>query len=305
MKKSAKLKFLTVILILTLCLFTACFAYPSGNITYIYNADEDEVSYDLPSAPLREGYLFAGWFVDKALTIPYDIENSYGDITLYAKWEKNPTVIINEISSEISKATVKISAEFYNILSKTTSQGSGVIYKEDNLYYYVITNNHVVNKNESYSKKIYLVYDAYGYEYEGELLASDHSYDLAVLRIKKGNNEALRTLEFENKIPGEEETVISISSPKGQYNVISFGKIVDFDTIENKGTDIALSNVVFEVFWTDAEADSGSSGGALINTDLKLIGINYAVGKDADGNFMYSFAVPSLKIQEFLKKNGI
>ena len=56
------------------------------------------------------------------------------------------------------------------------------------------------------------------------------------------------------------------------------------------------------MLWLDTYAEHGSSGGMVLDTDLEIIGIVYAVAT-ADGKFKYSLAVPTEKINEFLISN--
>ncbi len=302
------LKFINFILtfLICICVLTACSDKPP-EITYIYNKGDDKISYDSPLNPKREGYIFDGWFIDEALTIPYDIETNYGqDITIYAKWKIDTTYFVNEASSKAAKACVKITSKYYTDSFNTlTSQGSGVVYKENEMYYFILTNNHVVNKNGDGHIANHTIYDAYGNSYKGELIASDAKYDLAVLRIKKNSNQKFVILEIDESIPEKDEVVISLTSPEGQYNVISCGNMVDHAVVKNEGIIGDDSNILFEVYWTTINIDHGSSGGALINADLKIIGINYAAGKNTNGNIVYSFTVPGHKVVEFLNKNNL
>ncbi len=304
MKYIIKYVFLICILLSVLMLSTACFDISKGEITYVYNSGEDQVFHNAPEAPTRKGYVFAGWYTDPELTKPYGSDIVSGDITLYAKWENDYAEIADTLSSQISKACVKISAEFYGNFSKSVSQGSGVVFKQVSSYFYILTNNHVVQNEATYSTVNYFVYDAFGNVYSADLIASDPDYDLAVLRIEK-NSKYIKVIEFETDPISKNETVISLTAPKGQYNVMSFGKIEAYDVIDDEYALSEFSNITFKVYWATTNADVGSSGGALFNADLKLVGINYAVGKDKYDNVIYSFIIPMEKIQEFLDKNEI
>ena len=72
--------------------------------------------------------------------------------------------------------------------------------------------------------------------------------------------------------------------------------------MEKSGDDV--SKVEFELIWHTAYANHGSSGGALINVSLDLVGINFAVATNENGEYLYCVSVPSVKIAEFLTANG-
>ena len=65
------------------------------------------------------------------------------------------------------------------------------------------------------------------------------------------------------------------------------------------------SNVTFEVVHHSAYSNNGSSGGAVIDMNLNIVAINYASGRDQNGNFSTGFAVGADKVVEFLIANGI
>jgi S1-C subfamily serine protease len=60
--------------------------------------------------------------------------------------------------------------------------------------------------------------------------------------------------------------------------------------------------VKFPVLWHSARCDNGSSGGALLDASLKLIGVNFATGQNTDGSFKFGFAVSGAKLLEFLRE---
>ncbi len=311
MRFFAKSAWFIFVLSLSLLLMSACIGTLNEyKVTYVYNNGDPDLTVSArvaeePELPIKEGYEFEGWYQDESLTEPYTFGKALsGDITLFASWKIDYRELSNKISSEVSKACVKISSEFYSnpLFPDTQSQGSGVIYKNENGFYYILTNNHVVNKDKSYLTAAYTVYDAFGNKYDGMILYSDAHYDLAVICIKEDPRYMLSVLEFDEHVLEQNATVITVSAPKGQFNVISYGELAGYKSVDTSGVDGNTSDVTFDVYWHTSYSTSGSSGGALISTDLKLIGINYAIANDTDGNFMYSFAIPASKINEFLQK---
>ncbi|MEI3611139.1 S1C family serine protease [Pseudogracilibacillus sp. SO30301A] len=149
--------------------------------------------------------------------------------------------------------------------------GSGVIYKKEDGYAYIVTNHHVVDGADML--EIVLSDDT---NLEAELLGSDLFTDLAVLRVKDDNIDT--TIEMgssENLKVGE--PAIAIGNPLGHM----FAGSVTQGIISGKQRAIPQDfnqdgrpDWQAEVIQTDAAINPGNSGGALINIDGQLIGIN-------------------------------
>ncbi len=318
-----KLLSLIALTVLILSILTSCFA-SECEITYDYGGARENVTITLergaliPSdAPKRDGYVFGGWYTDGSFTYTYDFSfPAEADITLYAKWipkseaEVDISELVNEITTDKIRAAVKLSVQKYDlggllnstVINSSTSSGSGVIYKEDSMYYYCLTNNHVVDKGG----KAYAEINIFDYQletYKAELLAASAEYDLAAVRFKKNLANPLAVLEFETAGTAVGESVIAIGTPSGQMNSITFGNVLAMEQVKIDG-DVSLSNVTFPIIQHDAPINNGSSGGALLNTSLKIVGINYAAAQE-EGQFSFGCAVPAEKVIEFLKANGI
>ncbi|MBQ8380969.1 MAG: trypsin-like peptidase domain-containing protein [Clostridia bacterium] len=283
-------------------------------ITYVYGNGEDDKTVEYkadeiskPNDPERRNYIFLGWCKDSELSSYFDFDSTLTqNIKLYASWICDYQALTERVSREAMKFNVKIVADFYIIGSNTISsmQGSGAIYYlDENGYYYVLTNNHVADISEKYYKTEYIVYDMYGNEYAGELIANDASYDLAVLRFKKSDKVTLATASIRLGEHEEEALTVSLGAPRSQFNNLSFGKVLKHDIVNMGASSDPTSQITFTVIWHNSYVDHGSSGGALINEDLEIVGINYAAATDNEGDFSCGFAVDSLKIKEFLDAN--
>ncbi|MCH4826001.1 MAG: trypsin-like peptidase domain-containing protein [Planococcus sp. (in: firmicutes)] len=155
--------------------------------------------------------------------------------------------------------------------SQEAGVGSGVIYKKDGDMAYIVTNNHVVEGAQDV-----MVTLADGTELDAEVLGTDIWTDLAVLKVP---GESIETVaEFgDSSVLQAGEPVIAIGNPLGlQFSgsvttgVISgTERLVPLD-INQDGTEDWQS----EVLQTDAAISPGNSGGALINAQGQLIGIN-------------------------------
>jgi S1-C subfamily serine protease len=213
--------------------------------------------------------------------------------------------ITNDIFTKYIEMNVAVITTHTNSEKSYDSQGSGVIYAMDDTYYYCLTNAHVVNENPDYPETTYKVFDCYGSEYRGTLLNSDISCDLAVIRFVRGGEE-LCVASLAEKDPKRGEEVITISTSNGMYNAVTYGKIKKIEPVElNPLEGDAETNVTFPVIWHTAPMYSGGSGSVLLNTDMELVGINYATGTNKNGGFLYGFAVSVTHVRSYLETNNL
>ena len=180
----------------------------------------------------------------------------------------------------------------------SAASGSGVVVASGGGYYYFVTNHHVISSDNALVSE-YKVTDAYDNEYAAELITSDTDADLALLRFRIGT-KALSVLEVESEIPDYEEAIAAIGNPLGKHNTLTFGKIKNYKEVE-VASDTGGVEVDFEVLWHTAYLASGSSGGALLNAEMKIVGINFATAANSDGDFAYGFAIPGEKVLQFLQ----
>lgn len=184
---------------------------------------------------------------------------------------------ITDVVENVSPAVVGVTniqqrADFWQQgEASEAGTGSGVIYKKDDGYAYIVTNHHVVEGADIL--EVVLKDDT---NLEAELLGSDLFTDLAVLRVKADNIDT--TIEMgssENLKVGE--PAIAIGNPLGHM----FAGSVTQGIISGKQRTIPQDfnqdgrpDWQAEVIQTDAAINPGNSGGALINIDGQLIGIN-------------------------------
>lgn len=175
--------------------------------------------------------------------------------------------------------------------------GSGVIISPDG---YIITNNHVVAK----ANKIEIVLSNKK-TYVAKLIGTDPSTDIALLKIEESG---LPYLNFANSDLVEVgQWVIAVGNPLGLNSTVTAG------IVSAKGRSIDIlsrqSNTPIESFiQTDAAINRGNSGGALVNLNGDLVGINSAISSSSGYYEGYGFAVPSnlaRKVVEDIKKFGL
>ena len=173
--------------------------------------------------------------------------------------------------------------------------GSGVIISPDG---YIVTNNHVIEG----SKYIDItMHDKR--EFEAELLGVDPTTDLALLKI---DAEDLKYLVFGNSDSTQVgEWVLAVGNPFNLESTVTAGIV----SAKGRNIQILEDNYGIESFiQTDAAVNPGNSGGALVNTNGELVGINTAIITKT-GKFQgYSFAIPSnlaRKVIKDLKEFGV
>ena len=240
-----------------------------------------------------------------------DDDNDGGNSSENVDYEE----VINGVTQTAMQAnfTVYLTSTKTFPAGQARSQGSGIIYKRItsgtiyNRYYtyYLLTNNHVIYKDTAnYNTFAYTVTDKNNVEYQAEVVAYNPNYDLAVVKFTSETVYEPLALASTNSKAGDK--VIALGQPKGQKNAITFGEILGLATPTiTVDPNTEMSNVKFEVYRHNAPINSGSSGGALINYNYEIVGLNYASSTDANGNYVSSFAVPVLKIKEFLTANNL
>lgn len=160
--------------------------------------------------------------------------------------------------------------------------GSGVIIAANG---YIVTNNHVIDKAD----KIEVVMDDKR-KFEAELVGTDPTTDLALLKVKADNLPFIRYGNSDQVKVGE--WVLAVGNPFNLNSTVTAG------IISAKGRNINIlrdqQGMGIESFLqTDAVVNPGNSGGALVNLNGDLIGINSAIASQTGSFVGYSFAVPS------------
>ncbi|MDA2979371.1 MAG: trypsin-like peptidase domain-containing protein, partial [Actinomycetota bacterium] len=161
-----------------------------------------------------------------------------------------------------------------------TGSGSGVVMSSDG---YLITNHHVIEGATSYT-----VTFEDGRTYEADLIGSDALTDLAVLQISADGLVPIVFGSADELSIGD--PAIAVGNPLGQEggSSISAGIISAF----GRQIDFADESSLFGMIQTDAAINSGSSGGALVDAEGRLIGITSAIGVSTAGPEGIGYAIP-------------
>jgi len=233
--------------------------------------------------------------------IPVTVVEPKAQFTL-SKYDSSPSMPLESIDfvgaanrsldAVVHVKTVSESQQYYNPWSRyfggdpysskqQRSSGSGVIISDDG---FIVTNNHVI---ENASEIEVVLSD--NRNFEAEVIGVDKNTDLAVIKIDEKNLNAIKYGNSENINIGE--WVLAIGNP------YEFRSTVTAGIVSAKGRNINIINRELEYriesfIQTDAAVNPGNSGGALVNLNGELVGINTAIASPSGAFAGYSFAVP-------------
>ena len=203
--------------------------------------------------------------------------------------EKASPAVVNIYSEQIFKNNKKKPPRLNSIFGSSdqirTSLGSGVILSSDG---YILTNQHVVGK-----QSIRVVAELTdGRKFIARLVGIDEGTDLAVLKIDdpKANFPSME-LEDSDKV-NVGDIVLAIGNPYGLGQSVSMGII--------SATGREFDNPYSNYLQTDASINLGNSGGALIDSNGRLIGINTLIRSSTGGSEGIGLAIPSTLALEII-----
>jgi len=195
--------------------------------------------------------------------------------------EKTVHAVVH-VKNKITTVAPRSIWDLYNGTGRPQTQigtGSGVIITPDG---YIVTNNHVIKG----SNEIQVTLNN-NKNYTATLVGTDPNMDIALLKIEA--DEELPYISFgdsDNAKIGE--WVLAVGNPFNLTSTVTAG------IISAKGRDLNEGDKLSQSFiQTDAAVNPGNSGGALVNTNGELIGINTAITSQTGSYIGYSFAVPS------------
>ena len=230
-------------------------------------------------------------------TVNFVSLNNYSDTAIYAANKVLPSIV--GITVEY---TVK--SNFIQGLSQQASaEGSGIIMSSDG---YILTNNHIINSSDSSiyyevseAAKVYVYLYNDTTPYEAKIIGTDEKTDLAVIKIDKDGLTPAELADSASVKIGE--FAMAIGNPLGMQSSVTSGII----SAVNRTVESSDGNT-FTLIQTDAAINAGNSGGALINSEGKVIGIN-TLKLSGTGIEGMGFAIPindTLNIYNDLIKNG-
>ncbi|GAB2852725.1 S1C family serine protease [Microbacterium insulae] len=264
---------------------------------------------------------------------------AYAGVTLFAPDGTSPaagptTVTVNDTDSvnQTTAIAAKVVPSVVTIAATSDSgsgTGSGVVLSEDG---YVVTNTHVVTLDGATGDASIRVTTSDGHVYDAEVVGTDPTYDLAVIKITDA--EGLTPIEFASSADlnvGDE--TIAVGAPLGLSNTVTTGIVsalnrsieiassaapesgdadedqpsdpqdqgspFQFDFGQGQSQQTPSESIKIAVIQTDAAINPGNSGGALVDSEGRLIGINVAIATAGGGSgggagsIGVGFAIPS------------
>ena len=242
------------------------------------------------------GYAAANWAdssTNTTITLPTaagDTSPRPGDSIAGLAKSVLPTVVSISVTSDVGAGT-----------------GSGFVIKSDNKESFILTNNHVAGgAGASATIKIDFQDDS---EAEATVVGTDDSYDLAVLKVARGNLPVAQLGNSDDVVVGD--ATLAIGSPLGLSGTVTSGIVSAMDRPVTAGDQEASSFI--SAIQTDAAINPGNSGGPLINAAGQVIGVNSAIASlgssfgGQSGSIGLGFAIPinkARRVAEDLMSTG-
>ena len=254
--KSVIIPFVSGVLGCTVVIGT-CFGVPSIRTKIIGNTGSSSISTSNNTSTQSDGYVKQT-----------SLEN-YSDTSVYAANKILPSIVGIKIEYTVNSTSIFGRSNS----SAATASGSGIIISEDG---YILTNNHVVSSSSSDSNSYYQISEAGKVtvtlfndetEYEAKIVGQDEQTDLAVIKIEKSGLTKAEFADSDDVKVGE--FAMAVGNPVNMTSTVTTGII---SAVNRKITD--SDGKTYTCIQTDAAINSGNSGGALVNSEGKVIGIN-------------------------------
>lgn len=279
LKNSILVPFLSGVLGCSLVVGT-CFGVPSIKSKIVGNNNSIKTSSSLNES-------------SNSGTVDFVSLNNYSDTAVYASNKILPSIVGIQVTYNVKS---NMSSYYYSLFggmpsdstSTASASGSGIIISEDG---YILTNNHVVATSSS--STYYDISDAtsikvtlYGdsNQYDATIVGKDSQTDLAVLKVDKNGLTAAEFADSDSIKVGE--FTMAVGNPLNLGTTITCGVVsaVNREVSDEDGNS-------FTCIQTDAAINSGNSGGALVNSQGQVIGIN-TMKVSSTGVEGIGFAIP-------------
>jgi S1-C subfamily serine protease len=169
-------------------------------------------------------------------------------------------------------------------------QGSGFVYDRQG---HVVTNQHVVQGASSVSVRLWN-----GQTYEAEVVGSDASTDLAVLDVDAPASVLTPLRLGDSSEVKVGDAVVAIGSPFGLEQTVTSGIVSALHRQMTAPNDFSINDSI----QTDAAINHGNSGGPLLNSSGRVIGVNAQIESESGGNDGVGFAIPSNTVRSIVSQ---
>lgn len=161
--------------------------------------------------------------------------------------------------------------------------GSGIIVRRDDESVYVLTNDHVAGDADEIAVRLYD-----GREFDGELVGSDANKDLALIVFETRDEVPVARLGDSDTVQVG-DFVLAVGNPLGFESTVTSGIV---SAVERQGPQRRGMPLLTDYIQTDAAINRGNSGGALVNLDGEVIGMNTWIASQTGGSIGLGFAIP-------------
>ena len=197
-----------------------------------------------------------------------------------------PTIDVKSIASLVTPSVVSVKV----VATAGSGSGSGWVYKSDRTSSFIVTNNHVIAS--AATSGVITVELLNGDTIPAQIVGRDIAYDLAVLKVNRGNLATV-TVGDSSKI-SVGESVVAIGSPLGLASTVTSGIVSALNRPVTAGS--LGSESFVNAIQTDAAINPGNSGGALLDSQGRIIGVNSAIATlssgGTSGSIGLGFAIP-------------
>ncbi len=196
---------------------------------------------------------------------------SFNDDHLLDAYSQNVTNVARFAAQAVAQIQVirKMRDPKTGKIQETPASGSGFVISTDG---YLVTNHHVIERAGSVKATF-----ADGSTFQAALIGSDPSTDIAVLKVYGGDLKPLQFADSDQLQPGQ--IAIALGNPMGLQYTVTAG------VVSATGRTLRANNgrLIDDIVQTDAALNPGNSGGPLVNTEGRVIGVNTAVIASAQG----------------------
>ncbi len=264
-----------------------------ASATFLFGGCGPDVAVDLPSTDNPPAIVEENKSATPTTTGESAITTSTASAAKISASSARNTPVV-QVAKNVGPAVVGITnkavaRDMFNRQFEVEGVGSGVIFRSDG---YIVTNHHVID-----GAREIIVSLSDGNTINGTLVGSDEITDIAVVKVDAKNLPEAKFANSDEILVGE--PVVAIGNPMG----LEFQGTITVGVVSalNRTIDIDYADRKLNLIQTDAAISPGNSGGALVNYDSEVIGINSAklAKTEVEG---IAFAIPSNIVQNVVKE---
>ncbi len=273
-----------------------------------HRGDKEEFPEEKPDSRLK----FAAWILAVGVALGFALGFLFTSVVSFPSDTEAPLFDEGQVSRVFEEAgpavvEIDVARTFRNVTIPGVYSGSGFLVDDQG---HILTNNHIVSGGSAFTVRL-----SNGREVDAEKLGISEADDLAVLKVSPKDIDGIAPLELaDSSLVRPGQMAIAIGSPFREFNSIAVGVVSGI----GRGQTSVLNRPIPDMIQTDVPLNPGNSGGPLLNSEGKVIGINSSIRVSAlDApveDFRIGFAVPSntaisilpnLKIAEELRRPWI